>query len=137
MKKILLTVLALALVLGASSLAAANTNWEGKYSCVDQGVWKGTIYDSPIGPKPYFSGKWTSVDVNKQGTMYASLQPDGFGNYKIVKGTLYNEKGLIVGYWYGSFTLMVKPGHGEGAWTWVDAPYKGKWVGQLALTDEE
>ena len=137
MKKILLTVVALALILGASSLAAANTSWEGKYSCLDAGIWKGTIYDSPIGPKPYFQGKWVSMTSDKQGTMYASLKPDGFGNYKIVKGILYNEKGVEVSFWNGSFTLMVKPGHGEGAWAWFTAPYIGSWKGQLVKTEDE
>lgn len=138
MKKALLIIAALGIVLGASSLVAANTNWTGKYICMDQGIWKGTIYDDPTGPaKPYFKGKWVSMDVNKQGTMYASLKPDGYGNYKIIKGTLYDINGNEVGFWDGYFTLMVKPGHGEGAWAWIDAAYIGKWTGQLALTDEE
>lgn len=137
MKKTLLIFLTLALLAGASSAAAANTYWYGSYSCVDEGTWKGTIYDSPVGPRPYFKGEWASADMNKHGTMYASLKADGYGNYTIVKGILYNEKGNEVGVWNGTFTLMVKPGHGEGGWAWLNAPYKGHWTGQLIITEDE
>ncbi len=138
MKKILLTVVALALVLGASSLVAANTNWQGKYSSGDQGIWKGTLYDDPTGPAaPHFQGKWTSMDVAKQGTMYATLKYNGAGVYKIVKGVLYNEKGIVIGYWDGYFDLTVKPGKAGGAWAWIDGPALGSWTGKLALDVEE
>lgn len=134
MKKILLIVSMLVLIVGASSsLVAADTKWQGTYFCMDSGVWYGTIHDDPTGPaKPYFEGIWMSADVNKQGTMYASLKPDGVGNYNIVKGTLYGEDGEVAGIWNGYFSLMVKPGHGEGGWAWIDAPYIGTWTGQLA-----
>jgi hypothetical protein len=138
MKRILIIAAVLLVALSASSVFAANTYWVGKYSCMDSGIWKGTIVDNgPIGMAPYFEGKWASVDATKYGKMYATLKSDGFGNYKIIKGVLYDEKGNEVGMWNGSFTLMVKPGHGEGGWAWIWSPYIGQWKGQLALTEEE
>jgi hypothetical protein len=132
MKRSILTVVALALVLGAGSLIAADTNWQGTYFCMDQGTWTGTIYDDPTGPdKPHFEGKWVSIDEAKWGTMYATLKSDGLGNYTIVKGTLFNEDGQI-GTWGGKFSLMTKPGVGKGDWTWFYAPYIGSWEGKLA-----
>ncbi len=131
MKKILLTVAALMLMLGAGSLVAANTNWAGTYFCMDQGTWEGTIYDDPTGPTaPHFEGKWTSMDEAKWGTMNASLKSDGLGNYKIVKGVIYDEDGSVVGNWGGTFTVSVDPGYGKGDWTWLWAPYIGSWKGE-------
>jgi len=138
MKKALLIVTALALVLGASTLAAANTYWQGKYSSGDQGIWKGTLYDDPTGPAaPHFEGKWASMDVAKQGKMYATLKYDGIGKYKIVKGVLFDEKGNVVGYWDGYFDLTVKPGVAGGSWAWIDGPVNGMWKGQMVLSLDE
>ncbi len=137
MKKTLLIAMALAVTLSASSLAAANTNWQGKYSSGDQGIWKGTIYDNPAGLKPYFEGKWASVDVARSGKLYATLVHKEAGIYNIVKGIIYDEKGNEIGWWNGYFDLTVKPGAAQGTWAWTGSPFVGSWKGQRVFADEE
>jgi hypothetical protein len=147
MKKILLIATAVALVLGASTLAAQNTSWKGTYwgdpTGIDiQGTWNGTIYDNPMGPaKPHFEGKWFS-DVNEEyGSLYATLATVGQGIYKVEKGVVYDKKGAVIGSWVGVFDLVATdPGRAEGEWKTFndpDALHHGFWKGVQVFPDTE
>lgn len=136
MKKILFTFTMLVVALGASSVLAANTNWEGKYWGDHEGIWAGTLFDDPTGPdKPHFEGKWASADEADYGKLFADLKYEGHGIYKVVKGVVYDEKGYLIGTWDGYFDVNYKPGRAEGTWAEIDATstQQGKWQGKRIL----
>ncbi|NLI99407.1 hypothetical protein GX441_12230 [bacterium] len=138
MKKVLLILGVLALVLGASSLSAA-TNWHGKFWGDSEGIWKGTLYDNEQDP-PIFKGKWACEETAEEGTLYAVLDYAGHGIFKIVKGTIYDINGNLIGAWDGYFDQNIKPGYAEGEWKTFDDPdaiHYGKWQGKRILFEEE
>ncbi|NLI99403.1 hypothetical protein GX441_12210 [bacterium] len=147
MKKILLAATILALVLGASTLAAQNTSWKGTYwgdpTGIDiHGNWKGIIIDDPTGPDaPEFRGRWISDNGVDYGKLYATLSSDGGGIYKVIKGVIYDKKGLVAGTWTGIFNLIVsEPGQAEGEWILTNDPaaiHHGFWSGTQIIPYEE
>lgn len=125
MKKTLLCAIAVLLLASAASLQA-NTDWYGKFWGDAEGEWKGTIYDKE---KPFhFEGVWG--DGHQDGTAYAELAYEGSWLYKIVKGTLYNSEGDVIGGFDGYFDANIKPGYAEGNWWLEFINVKGSWQGQ-------
>lgn len=134
MKKTFIVFAALLAALAASSLVAANTDWEGKFWGDHEGIWTGTLYDDPLGPAaPHFEGKWTSADETEYGKLLADLKYEGHGIYTILKGIIYDIKGSEIGTWDGYFDVNIKPGYAEGKWAEFDEDHSGKWQGKRIL----
>ncbi len=134
MKKKLFIFATLLVALGASSLVAANTDWEGKFWGDHEGIWAGTLYDDPLGPAaPHFEGKWSLGDDSEYGKLLADLTYEGHGIYKIIKGVAYDHKGNVVASWEGYFDVNYKPGRAEGKWAELEIDHTGEWYGQRIL----
>ncbi len=127
MKKTLLTLAALVLALGATSLMA-NSDWAGTFTGDDTGTWTGTITDQQDPPK--FNGEWASSVNTDYGTLVGILEYDGAGVYKVLKGKAYDQKGIEIGAWSGTFNVTTDPGHAKGVWSTPDGLQMGAWIGQ-------
>lgn len=134
MKKALLITAALALILGASALAAADSDWLGTFDGDLAGAWNGTVHDNPDEDQvPHFSGEWSIEETGEHGTLFGVYESPQPGYYKVSSGIIYDDAANNIGSWEGYFDLNYDgvPGSiAQGTWWLIDATVGGKWYGQ-------